>query len=367
VSGVLRVLLQARSDAFANFGGDTYQFTRYRDAVKSLGCEITITTEQHPALRGYDIYHVNTLDMPCELYQQVRRARNYGVPIALMPIHHKWAYVKRYYAWLAKGHLWYKPFGNRRVKEFTKLLSCGQFGIALATPWQKSIEDLQRYCVEVASVTLLNAEEEGEVITQQLGVTGRDSVLVPNGVDPPESVAEDDEEIRGLPPVYGVVVGRIEPRKNQLAVLRAMVPIGLPLVFLGARNRLYPWYYRDFLHAVGRADAVYLGNVTPKVVKAIVKKAAVSILASWFEVVPYASLDSYSMGTRVVTTERGYAQEYFGRGVSYCAPDSESAIAAAVARELDRDQEAGMHRRFVERYDWEVSARRLLEGYEKCV
>ncbi len=366
MSGVLRVLLQTRSDAFANYGGDTYQFTRYRDAAKSLGCEITITTEQHPALRGYDIYHVNILDMPCELYQQVKRARNYGVPIALMPIHHKWAYVKRYYAWLAKGHLRYKPFGNRRVKEFAKLLSRGQFGIALRTPWQKSIEDLQRYCVEAASVTLLNAEEEGEVITQQLGVTARNSIVVPNGVDPPESV-DEEEEVRGLPPVYGVVVGRIEPRKNQLAVLCALEPMGLPLVFVGARNQLYHWYYRDFLHAVDRAGAVYLGKVTPKIVKAIVKKASVSILASWFEVVPFASLDSYSMGTRVVTTERGYAQEYFGEGVSYCAPESQSAIAAAVARELDRDQEAGMQRRFVERYNWEVSATRLLEGYEKCV
>lgn len=364
---MLKVLLQARQDGLTKFGGDTYQFMKYRESAKVHGCEIVLTTNPRPDLNGYDVYHVNNLDVPGILYAQMKRARKRGVPVALMPIHHRRSDVWRYYRWLASTRWRYLPFRSKRLKELSKEILQRQWTLPLTTPWFKGVEYMQRFCIDSASAVMLNAKGEGEAVAQELGVALRNTIVVPNGVESLEDIERSKFTLPPLPEEYGVVVGRIEPRKNQLAVLDVRREFGIPVVFVGALNKAYGWYANRFRQEIRRTGCHWVGAVEPEIVKAIVRRAKVSVLPSWFEVVAYGSIDAFAAGTRVVTTERGYLTEYLRDAVSYCKPESPESIVKCVAHEMARAPDPEEHARFASEFTWNLSAKQLVKGYEICL
>ncbi len=362
----MKVLLQARTDAYTQYGGDTYQFEQYLKYSASMGCELSITTELRPNLQGYDLYHVNQLDAPYPLYLQIRRAKRYGIPIALMPIHHADRYIRLYYEWLRKQKFRYAPLVYRRPKEWAKLVLRREFNLVRSLPLLRPIADLQKFCLENADIVLTLAKAEEDEIRTYLTSNLPPVRVVPNGANVSEGngVNGNFDHLPQLPDEFGVVVGRIEPRKNQLMVLQAIEGLGFPFVFMGGINRLHKWYGQTFQEVIGRTPhAFYLGQLSPDTVREVELRALISVLASWFEVVSLASLDSFARGSRIVTTERSYSQEYYSDRVSYCSPDSVESIRKAILERLDRPSDKVVVGEFRQRYSWQASTRILVNAY----
>jgi len=74
----------------------------------------------------------------------------------------------------------------------------------------------------------------------------------------------------------------------------------------------------------------YVGSMQRKLLMCAYAAAKVHVLPSWFETTGLTNVEAGLAGCNVVTTNRGYAQDYLGDYAWYCDPSSISSILKAV-------------------------------------
>src|ERR1700691_4971637 len=79
----LRVLFSSRTTLYSTPGGDTIILHKTAEALRLLGCDVTISLDFNHSLDGYDIVHLFNLTRPQETYYQARRATRLGIPVIL--------------------------------------------------------------------------------------------------------------------------------------------------------------------------------------------------------------------------------------------------------------------------------------------
>ena len=116
--------------------------------------------------------------------------------------------------------------------------------------------------------------------------------------------------------------GRIEPRKNQLGLIRAMRGTGVPIVVLGRRGAGTRGVPGGLSRA--RADRRCVSSAawstTTRCSAAAYAACGCLALASWFETPGLVALEAAMSGTPLVLPEGGCAREYFGDEADYVRP-----------------------------------------------
>jgi glycosyltransferase involved in cell wall biosynthesis len=88
----------------------------------------------------------------------------------------------------------------------------------------------------------------------------------------------------------------------------------------------------------------------------VYRRAAVHVLPSLFETTGLVSLEAAAAGCAVVTTDRGYAREYFGELAYYCDPRRRDSIRSAVADALSGGPSPELRARVLSCYTWRHAA-----------
>jgi glycosyltransferase involved in cell wall biosynthesis len=184
-------------------------------------------------------------------------------------------------------------------------------------------------------------------------------VTIPNGVDP-ESFSEPYPpfEERG----YVLFVGRIEPHKNQLGLIKALSGSGFPLVIAGYEHPDHLAYDRECRQA-GAGWVTFTGQVTPDALPDLFRGARVHVLPTWFETTGLVSLEAALSGCSVVTTSRGYAREYFDDMAWYCDPQEPASILHAVRRAWETPPSPDLRRKVLACYTWKQVAEATIAAY----
>src|SRR5207245_1548094 len=133
------------------------------------------------------------------------------------------------------------------------------------------------------------------------------------------------------PDDFVLFVGRVEPRKNVLGLIRAVARMGVPLVVVGAPPAGHERYAEQCRRA-GLGFVRWLGAMEhddPMLASAYAA-ARVFALPSWFETPGLAALEAALAGAAVVVTPFGCTREYFGNRVEYARPDRASEIHTAI-------------------------------------
>jgi glycosyltransferase involved in cell wall biosynthesis len=132
------------------------------------------------------------------------------------------------------------------------------------------------------------SERSKRDLVELYGVAPDRVVVTPNGVDPTFHPAEEE---RGR---YALVVGAIQPRKNQLAALAAAQGAGLELVVVG------PEKDRALADELRRRGARLEGYVTTERLAELYRRAACLVQASRYEGFGLPVLEAMASGTPVV-------------------------------------------------------------------
>jgi glycosyltransferase involved in cell wall biosynthesis len=135
----------------------------------------------------------------------------------------------------------------------------------------------------------------------------------------------------GLPSEYILSVGTIEPRKNLLAVIRAMQLGGLDcgLVVAGKKTP----YLKTILEAIdsaGLKNVRFLENVPVADLAAIYQSAEVFVYPSFYEGFGIPILEALSSGTPVITSEGGCFGETAGKNSMFVDPQNHEELAVAL-------------------------------------
>jgi glycosyltransferase involved in cell wall biosynthesis len=217
--------------------------------------------------------------------------------------------------------------------------------------------------LETVRVLLPNSRAELAQIERTFGVT-RPAVIVPNAADARVFGPTADAGARGTDADRSGVlcVGRLEPRKNQLALLAALRGTGIPVTLVGQAGRFNAGYARQCRAAADR-PVRFVARQPPEALRAWYRAARVHACVSWYETPGLASLEAGLGGCALVVTPGGCTREYFGDQAHYCRPDDVSSIHAAVEAALAAGPPAGLAEHIARTFTWDAAAERTLAGY----
>jgi glycosyltransferase involved in cell wall biosynthesis len=200
--------------------------------------------------------------------------------------------------------------------------------------------------------------------------------IVPNAINPavfdhnavPRESRLLPEELRQADRNFVLQVGRIEPVKNQLAAIKALFAVPVPLVFIGARPAAYARYFEQCQALAARRGNVYFVDAVPhEQLPGLYRGARVHMLPSFRETPGLVSLEAALMGCNIVTTDQGPTDEYFGPWAWYCNPTSLDSIRRAVLGALAAPFPEFLRQRIRARFTWHNAAQATLAAYRRVL
>ncbi len=220
-----------------------------------------------------------------------------------------------------------------------------------------------RYILETAKVLLPNSRVENKEIKRRFRVA-RPSVVVPNAADSSTFSPAPEASSRARRGV--LCVGRIEPRKNQLALIRALAGTGTRLRLVGQPINSRQPYFRQCLKEAGD-DVDLVPWRASRDLCDLYRESLVHACVSWYETPGLVSLEAALCECAIVSTTKGSVREYLRDDVHYCEPGDVASIREAVERALSSGPTPGLAERVRTEYSWEAAARKTLEGYEMAL
>jgi glycosyltransferase involved in cell wall biosynthesis len=170
--------------------------------------------------------------------------------------------------------------------------------------------------------------------------------------------AERGRHLVGSEP-FVLCVGRPEPRKNQIGLVRAMRTVPRRLVLVGEvlpRNEWILEYCRSLLPSL-----IHISDLEPSSLRDVYAAADAHVLPSFYETTGLATLEALAAGTSAVAGKGPCVHEYFGDSVVLVDPQSPRDIRSGILRALNLP--IGGERAKAAQFSWSRTARELIEAY----
>ena len=329
-------------------GGGEIQLAETAKALCERGVDARPWRDEFDRFREIDVLHV--FGSLREHLPTVLQARCRGVAVAVSPI-----------AWFDAASRWQEP-GLWVQRAFR----CGRYALASTTPWMPT---WRKRLYRAANVLLPNSDAEQQQLAKRYNLPAAKFRVVPNAAS--LCFANGDAELFSNTvggPGYVLIPGRIEPRKNQLGVIRALKGTGLRLVILGDVVPGHEEYAAACREAAG-ADVSFVSRLQhddPLLASAYAGCGCVALL-SWFETPGLVALEAGMSGIPLALTSRGSTREYFGGRATYGNPADPLSIRAAVKAAMSRDRDDQLANHVRENFTWNKAAEATLAAYEHAL
>ena len=222
--------------------------------------------------------------------------------------------------------------------------------------------------LSLADVIVTNSPTESEQLARVLALPLERFAAVMNGFEPRFAQADARlfRDAFGIDGRFALNVGTIEPRKNQLGLVRALKDAGLPVVLIGHRR---DEAYADQVLAEGGTQVHYLGHLDhddPRLASAFAA-CAVFALPSTLETPGLAALEAAAAGAAVVVTSEGSARDYFGDHAGYANHADPVDIRRAVEQALQRGPNPALKVHVLNHFAWNVVTAALPGIYRQAL
>lgn len=365
----MKVLFQSRTTVFSAPGGDTVQLLKTREYLEKLGVEVDIAETLEPDLSAYDLVHVFNLMRVQEAWLQVRNARRQGKPVALSTIYGLYTEYEQ----KARGGLFgvvarhSGPYMLEYLKIAARCITSGELHKgALSVLGQGYYRTLKKTVAGV-DVFLPNSDSEMARVAREMNLADPPYVAVPNAVDT-EVFDYDEVDTSGLEDYESCLVcaARIEGRKSQLNLVRAMQDLPYQLLIIGQPSPNHMAYYEQ-VRAEAGDNVVFIGAVEHAELARYYKVARASALISWMETPGLSSLEAAAMRCNLVITPKGDTRDYFGDFAAYCEPDDVASIRQAVIQAMEQPFDEALRQHVLDHYTWDKTAAATLKGYQMAL
>jgi glycosyltransferase involved in cell wall biosynthesis len=355
----MRALWIVRDNLETHPGGDTTQILRTKDGLERLGVSIELAGRLVLESTGFNVVHLFHLDRLWEHLAVCGRLRTARIPAVLSTIYWPADEYDRGGRPGVQGAM-ARLLGSDNYQTLRQLQRCAPQGLR---GWDRRLLSFRRgvrYLLDTVAVILPNSVAEQEVIEQRFGAQ-RPAVVVPNAADVNVFTLGSAEAATDRSGV--LCVGRIEPRKNQLALIEALRDSRIPLTLVGQAGR-FSRRYAERCRRFAGDNVRFVGHCNATELRGLYRRARVHVNVSWYETPGLASLEAALCGCNIVVTPGGCTREYFGEDAHYCAPDDRRSIRAAVEAALAAEPKPDLAERVRHEFNWDGAARSTLRGYE---
>lgn len=356
------VFLAGKLTAMAAPGGGETQMLGTAEGLRGLGVRARMWRPWEESLSEGRCLHL--FGSAAEHVPLVEAARRAEVPVVLSTI-----------AWFDWRAYWREP-GSLPRRATAVIGYFARTALPRLPSWRRRL-------YHEVDLLLPNSNAEAAQLMRYFEVPVEKIQVVPNGADPRFAEADPEPFLKLLARQAGegrpeavrsrvaagrfvLYAGRIEPRKNQLGLIRAMQGTGVPIVLVGDAVPGHDRYWRA---CCDEADpSVYflprMGHNDPLLRSAYAACGCLA-LTGWYETPGLAAIEAAMTGTPLVLPRDGAADEYFGRDAVYVAPDDLPGIRCAVLEALERPRDPEVARRMRDHFTWTAAAQATLEAYRR--
>lgn len=364
----MRVLFQSRKTLFSVPGGDTTQILQTAKYLEKLGIKVDISTELEPDVKNYDIVHVFNLMRGQETYLQVLNAKSQGKPVALSTIYGLYTeYEKK-----ASGGIRQllanrlSPYQIEYLKVLARAIKNKELHKGTIRVLQKGFYKVLKEICNMVDIFLPNSESEMQRVAREFHLKNYNYIAVPNAVDLEIFDYEKVDVDKSIEEKFKdciLCVARIEGRKSQLNLVKAVKNLPYKLVLIGKPAPNHIKYYEKVRKEAGK-NVIFLGQIPHEKLAQYYKIAKVHALISWMETPGLSSLEAAAMKCNLVITKKGDTYDYFKDYAFYCEPDDVESIRNAIFRAYNSPFNENLYSLIKKEYTWEKTAEKTLIGYE---
>lgn len=332
--------------AFQNPGGGEVQLLKTKEYLEKRGLEIRLYDQWKDQLKTGDLLHVFGSVKYC--LGLMRTAKEAGAKLILSTI--CWS------DW--RSSFFTYPDWRQRALNIVRHLAKVGF------PW---VPSLRKSMMDLSDLLMPNSQAEAGQLTRFFLVRREKIAVVPNGVDSRYAPGDPKPfmDRYGLRDFY-LCVGRIEPRKNQLALIRAHQGLEKPLVIIGEAVSRYG-DYEARCRKEAASNVHFLGYVAndSELLRSAYTACDTFVLPSWFETPSLAALEAGLAGAKLVITNGGPTREYFEENALYTDPHRTASIREAMIQAARQSKNDRLRRHIQENYLWERVAEKVASCYEQ--
>ena len=363
----MKVLIQLRVDAHNKYGGDVLHAEKTAESLRRLGVSVDVPSELQPSLEKYDLVHLFNMDWVRDPYIQALNAKAQNKPIVLSPLHHSFSEIDEFerrerYDFRRLINPIFRSYASREYlkniyRAFVELDTRKWAGTFLQ--WRVGLRKQYLELLGMSDLVLPNTHLEEEELLREFKVKVTTSI-VPAGVDTSFAQATPDWFYANYPEIssrvgskFALMVGRIEPRKNQLRVMRSLKETEVPLLLVGKFN----WHHPEYIWRIKRelkknAKIIHIESVPHDKIGSVFAASTCHILASWFETTGLVNLEAALTGANVVTTSKGFGKEYVKNFADYIEPGDEDSIRQGVLKSMSTPFDEAFRQHILLNYTW---------------
>jgi len=344
----MRVAFFVYPHSFQVPGGGEILLLKSKEFLEKKGISVKLFNQWEDKLKDFDILHVFGSVKDC--LGLMEAAKPLGTKVALSPVF--WSTLSR--AWHEYGGI------NKKINMSIRHLAKAAF------PFMPSS---RKRMLDVADVILPNSKAEANQLVKLFAADKNKMHVCYLAADERFSKAKPDEFISkfGISD-FILSVGRIEPRKNQLNLIKALKAHKRKLVVIGNIVLGYEKYYKACRSAAGD-DVLFIDNINHENPLLASAYAACNtfVLQGWFETPGLAALEAGLAGANLAVTAAGSTREYFRGYAEYFNPADQKSINRAVARAMEKNKTDRLKRYLSDNFTWDKYAEENIKAYNRLV
>ena len=354
----LNIAFISRSTLYQSPGGDTVQMEMTAKYLRKIGHHVQVfTTNEQINYQEFDLFHFFNITRPADILVHIPKIKK---PFFISPIYLD---LQEYERKSRNGFpaLFTKLFKPSRI-EYLKCIARYIMNGEKIESWDyifkghhHSIQKLLKECTAI----LPNSQSEYARIQQSFTYKGH-STIIPCGVD--LEIFDVDDTVTTKQNIV-LCVGRIEGRKNQLSLIRALNNSDYTLIIVGNPSPNHKAYYEQCKKTANK-NVIFIENIEQEKLLDYYRRAKVHVLPSWFETVGLSSLEAAICGCNVVVCDKGDVKDYFKDKVWYCDPNNETDILNAITRAMNAPSSIELKNQIRKEFTWQIAAQKTLETYQ---
>ncbi|WP_335901529.1 glycosyltransferase family 4 protein [Shewanella algae] len=364
---IKQIVFATRKDYLSKKGGDTIQLLKTKHYLESLyGYRIEIITDKNELVRfpEAEIVHVFNLQTAEQTLEYVSAAKKCNKKVVLSTIY--WNLLHSYVVEIM--------FSKFESIKYGKVLS---YFVSLLTPVLNRLPgdrylrseyiNKRKSIIELSDMLLPNSNEELKVIKSEFRYDDATvkAHIVPNAVALDERTLSNENNKEGI-----LIVGRIEPCKNQLNFIKALKESKLKdeLVYIIGRVGDYKYYELLKKESSTLPNVTFIEELPYQDVVEYYRRCKVHVLPSFRESPGLVSLEALYYGCNIVVSGQEFCPTKFYEFSKYgfvCDPYSSRSISLALEKAYAAD--VLVPESYFDRFSFRSVAIETHKAYEKTL
>lgn len=355
----ITVLFIARATLYDSPGGDTVQLVKTAEELRKLGItvDIGLTTADFD-YEKYDIVHFFNIIRPADILYHFKKSKRNVISTIFVD----------YTEQEIKSGTFLRSMLTRTLGgdflEYLKVIAKAVLGrekMRSTAYFFKGQFNSIKYLYKNADALLPNSNSEMARLQKKYGTTDALLCKVVNAVELTENVVPNPKFDDAI-----ICVGRIERRKNQLNVIKAVNGLEIPCYIIG-KPSLNDYKYYELCKKEAGNNVFFIDSLPSQELYSVMKAAKVHVLPSWFETTGLVSLEAAYYGCNLVITDKGDQLEYFGNDAFYCQPEDVASIREAILKAYEAPVKEDFKNYIADHYNWTQTALQTKECYRKML